>query len=175
MPIPQNIAMAALFFPLAIMITYMDVRYRRIPNKLVLAILLAGLTINTFFGGSRGLLTSLGGLALSFAIMFLLHVFGTMGAGDVKLFAAIGAVNGLSLVIPTLLLVALTGGVLAIFMMVYSGRVQTTMFGVMQFFYGLLPGQRVPRFEIPADRKYTLPYAVPICFGSLVSYVLFHG
>ena len=175
MPIPQNIAMAALFFPLAIMITYMDVRYRRIPNKLVLAILLAGLTINTFFGGSRGLLTSLGGLGLSFGIMFLLHVFGTMGAGDVKLFAAIGAVNGLSLVIPTLLLVALTGGVLAIFMMVYSGRVRTTMFGVLQFFYGLLPGQRVPRFEIPADRKYTLPYAVPICLGSFVSYVLFHG
>ena len=175
MPIPQNIVMALLLFPLVIMITYMDVRYRRIPNKLVLAILLAGLTINTFFGGPRGLLTSLGGLGLSFGIMFLLHVFGTMGAGDVKLFAAIGAVNGLSLVIPTLLLVALTGGVLAIFMMVYSGRVRTTMFGVMQFFYGLLPGQRVPRFEIPADRKYTLPYAVPICFGSLVSYFLFHG
>jgi len=175
MPIPQNIAMVALFFPLAIMITYMDVRYRRIPNKLVLAILLAGLAINTVFGGSRGLLLSLGGFALSFGIMFLLHVFGTMGAGDVKLFAAIGAVNGLSLVIPTLLLVALIGGVLAIFMMVYSGRVRTTMFNVMQFFYGLLPGQRVPRFEIPTDRKYTLPYAVPICLGSLVSYLLFHG
>jgi prepilin peptidase CpaA len=173
--IPQNLLMALLFFPLAVMITYMDVRYRRIPNKLVLAILLVGLTMNTVFGGSRGLLLSLGGLGLAFGIMFFLHVFGTMGAGDVKLFAAIGAVNGLSLVIPTLLVVALTGGVLAICMMVYSGRVRTTMFGVMHFFYGLLPGQKVPRFEIPADRKYTLPYALPICFGSLLSYVLFHG
>jgi Flp pilus assembly protein protease CpaA len=36
MTIPQNIVMALLFFPLAIMIPYMDVRYRRIPNKLVL-------------------------------------------------------------------------------------------------------------------------------------------
>ena len=175
MPIHQNIVMALLLLPLVIMITYTDIRYRRIPNKLVLAILLSGLTINTIFGGSHGLLLSLGGFGLSFGIMFLLHVFGTMGAGDVKLFAAIGAVNGLSLVIPTLLLVALTGGVLAIVMMVYSGRVRTTMFGVLQFFYGLLPGQRVPRFEIPADRKYTLPYAVPICFGSLVSYLLFHA
>jgi prepilin peptidase CpaA len=174
MPIPQNIAMAALFCPLAIVIAYMDIRYRRIPNKLVLAILIVGLTMNTLFGGSHGLLLSLGGLGVSFGIMFFLHVFGTMGAGDVKLFAAIGAVNGLSLVVPTLMLVALTGGVLAIFMMVYSGRVRRTMFGVMQFFYGLLPGQHVPRFEIPADRRYTLPYAVPICFGSLVSYFLFH-
>lgn len=175
MPIPQNIAMTLLFAPFAIMIAYMDIRYRRIPNKLVLTILLIGLTVNTIFGGSRGLLLSLGGFALSFGIMFFLHVFGTMGAGDVKLFAAIGAVNGLSLVIPTLLVVALTGGVFAIFMMVYSGRVRTTMFGVMQFFYGLLPGQRIPRFEIPADRRYTIPYAVPICLGSFVSYVLFHG
>ena len=174
MPIPQNIAMAALFCPLAIVIAYMDIRYRRIPNKLVLAILIVGLTMNTLFGGSHGLLLSLGGLGVSFGIMFFLHVFGTMGAGDVKLFAAIGAVNGLSLVIPTLMLVALTGGILAIFMMVYSGRVRRTMFNVMQFFYGLLPGQHIPRFEIPADRKYTLPYAVPICFGSLVTFFLFH-
>jgi prepilin peptidase CpaA len=94
-----------------------------------------------------------------------------MGAGDVKLFAAIGAVTDYHSSFRLLLLVALTGGVLADFMMVYSGRVRTRMFGVLQFFYGLLPGQRIPRFEIPADRKYTLPYAVPICFGSLVSYV----
>ena len=175
MPISQNVALALLFFPLAITIIYMDIRYRRIPNKLVLATLLVGLTVNTVFGGSQGLLSSLGGLALAFALMFFFHVFGTLGAGDVKLFASIGAVNGLSLVLPTLLLVALIGGVLAICQMVYSGRARTTMFGVMQFFYGLLPGQRVPRFDIPADRNYTLPYAVPICFGSLVSFVLFHG
>ena len=175
MLIPQNVAMALLFFPLAIYITYMDIRYRRIPNKLVLAILLVGLTINTVFGGGRGLLLSLGGFAFAFAVMFFFHLFGTLGAGDVKLFAAIGAVNGLSLVLPTLLVVALIGGILAIFQMVYSGRARATMFGVVQFFYGLLPGQRVPRFDIPADRSYTLPYAVPICFGSLLSFVLFHG
>ena len=175
MPIPQNIAMALLFFPLAIIITYMDIRYRRIPNKLVLAILLVGLTVNTVFGGSQGLLLSLGGFGLAFALMFFFHVFGTMGAGDVKLFAAIGAVNGLALVLPTLLVVALIGGILAICKMIYSGRARTTMFGVMHFFYGLLPGQRVPRIDIPADRSYTLPYAVPICFGSLVAFVLFHG
>jgi prepilin peptidase CpaA len=175
MLIPQNVAIALLFFPLAIVITYMDIRYRRIPNKLVLAILLVGLITNTVFGGSRGFLLSLGGFALAFAVMFVFHLFGTLGAGDVKLFAAIGAVNGLSLVLPTLLVVALIGGILAIFQMVYSGRARATMFGVVQFFYGLLPGQRVPRFDIPADRSYTLPYAVPICFGSLLSFVLFHG
>jgi len=175
MHLDQTVVTAATFIPLAGAIAYNDVRYRRIPNKLVLVTLLVGVALNTIFGGTHGLLISLGGFALAFGLMFFLHVFGTMGAGDVKLFAAIGAINGISLVLPTLLVVALTGGLLAVFKMVYSRRVGATMFGVFQFFYGLLPGQTVPRFDIPADRSYTLPYAVPICFGSLVSFFLFHA
>jgi len=49
------------------------------------------------------------------------------------------------------------------------------MLGVLQFFYGLLPGHKVPRFEVPADSSYTLPYAVPICFGSLIAFFLFRA
>lgn len=172
---PQNIATGLLFLPLAISISYMDVRYRRIPNNLVVLTLMVGFIVNTIFGGTQGLLVSLAGAALAFALMFFLHAFGTMGAGDVKLFAAIGAVFGSSLVLPTLVVVALTGGALAICQMIYARRVSTTMFGVFQFFYGLLPGQRVPRFEVPVDRSYTLPYAVPICFGSIIAFFLFRA
>ncbi|MGH9930320.1 MAG: A24 family peptidase [Pyrinomonadaceae bacterium] len=172
---PQNIATAALFIPLAFSITYMDVRYRRIPNRLVLVTLVSGIAINAFFGAWHGLFLSLGGLVIAFALMFMFHVFGTMGAGDVKLFAAIGAVVGSSLILPTLLIVALTGGVLAVCKMIYARRTVTTMLGVGQFFVGLLPGQRVPRISVPADPSYTLPYAVPICLGSVVSFFLFHA
>src|SRR5678815_1042287 len=98
MPIPQNIATALIFIPLALSITYMDVRYRRIPNRQVLTILLCGVAVNAFFGAWHGLYISLLGIVIAFGLMFTLHVFGTMGAGDVKLFAAIGAVLGLSLI-----------------------------------------------------------------------------
>jgi len=170
----NNVA-ALLFIPLAAAIVYMDVRYRRIPNELVLLTFLGGLALNTVFGGSHGLLVSLGGFALAFGLMFVLHAFGTMGAGDVKLFAAIGAINGISLVLPTLIVVALTGGVFAVCKMIYARRTMTTLLRVSQFFYGLLPGQRVPRFEVPADRSFTLPYALPICFGSLITFFLFRA
>ena len=66
----STVVIALLFVPLAIAITYMDVRYRRIPNTLVLAILIGGLTLNTIFGGKHGLLISLGGFALAFGLMF---------------------------------------------------------------------------------------------------------
>ena len=168
-----KIVVALLFIPLAAAIIYKDVRYRRIPNKLVFATLVTGLSLNALFGGMHGLISGVGGLALGFAMMFVLHLFGTMGAGDVKLFAAVGAIVGTSLVIPTLFVVALTGGVFAVCKMIYARRVGRTMVGVAQFFYGLLPGQTVPHFEVPADHSYTLPYALPICFGGLISLLLF--
>lgn len=171
----QNIATAVLFIPLAFSITYMDVRYRRIPNKLVLVTLLTGVAINAFFGSWHGIWNSLEGLVIAFGLMFMFHLFGTMGAGDVKLFAAIGAVIGSSLVLPTFVVVAITGGILALCKMVYARRAATTMLSVGQFFLGLLPGQTVPRLSVPTDPSYTLPYAVPICLGSVLSFFLFRA
>jgi prepilin peptidase CpaA len=173
--IPQQVLLAFMFVPLAAGITYMDVRYRRIPNKLVLMILIGGAIINTIFAGWNGLLASLGGSALAFGLMLFLHIFATMGAGDVKLFAAVGSVVGLSHVFPTLIVVALSGGVFAVCKMIYSRRAVSTMTGVAQFFYGILPGHTVPRVPVPSDHSNTLPYAVPICFGSVVAFFLFQA
>ena len=161
--------------PLAAIIAYYDVRYRRIPNAFVLATLLAGIAINGIFGGVQGVLASLGGCALAFGLMFLLHVFGAMGAGDVKLFAAIGAVTGTQLVLPTFVVVILTGGLLAIVSMIRAGRVATTMHRVLQIFVGMLPGWQMPKFAIPADRKHTIPYGVAITMGSVISVAIFHA
>src|SRR5215216_4816667 len=94
---------ASLLLPLAALITYHDVRYRRIPNPFVLSALSGGLVINAAAGGGGGLLSALGGCALAFALMFGLHLFGAMGAGDVKLFAAVGALFGTQLVPPIFL------------------------------------------------------------------------
>jgi prepilin peptidase CpaA len=107
--------------------------------------------------------------------MFMLHIFGAMGAGDVKLFAAIGSVLGASLVMPTFLIVVLTGGVLAVVTMIRAGTVKETLWRVVQIFVGLLPGWEMPRFSVPAERRYTIPYGVAITFGSLISLAIFHS
>ena len=165
----------ALLVPLAALITYYDARYRRIPNAFVLATLAAGLAINTAFGGWAGLGASAGGCLAAFCLMLLLHVFGAMGAGDVKLFAAIGAVIGSSLVVPTFLVVLLTGGALAVVTMIRAGAVRETLWRVAQIFVGLLPGWEMPRFAVPAERRHTIPYGVAITFGSLISVAIFHA
>jgi prepilin peptidase CpaA len=103
-----------------------------------------------------------------------LHVFGAMGAGDVKLFAAVGSVVGAHMVIPTLIVVVLMGGLLALVSTLRSGVFKTTMQRVLQIFVGLLPGWEMPRFSIPADRRLTIPYGAAITLGAIISTAIFH-
>ena len=160
--------------PLAVLIIYHDVRYRRIPNAFVLATLISGLTLNFALGGLSGAVNSLGGCLLAFILMFILHVFGAMGAGDVKLFAAVGSVIGAQLVFPTFLVVVLTGGVLAMVTILRSGVFSTTMQRVLQILVGLLPGWQMPKFSVPADRRLTIPYGVAITIGAIIATAIFH-
>jgi prepilin peptidase CpaA len=160
--------------PLAVLVIYYDVRYRRIPNPFVLATLITGLILNIGLAGVHGLFSSIGGCILAFILMFMLHVFGAMGAGDVKLFAAIGSVVGAHLVIPTLIVVMLTGGLLALVSILRSGVFKATMQRVLRIFVGLLPGWEMPKFSIPTDRRLTIPYGAAITLGAIIATAIFH-
>ena len=175
MPVSFNIADATLLVPLAVLITYYDVRYRRIPNAFVLATLVSGLLLNGILNGLGGLGASVGGCLVAFGMMFALHLFGAMGAGDVKLFAAIGSVVGVGLVLPTFVVVVLTGGVLAFVTAIRARAFVLTMQRVLQILVGFLPGWQAPRFAVPADRRLTIPYGVAITFGSLISLFIFRA
>jgi prepilin peptidase CpaA len=173
MPVSPDVMKLLLLIPMAAFIVYYDVRYRRIPNLLVLSLLIGGLTINISFGGFNGALTSLEGLALAFLPMFLIHLFGAMGAGDVKLFGAVGSVIGVAMVPMTFVVVVMLGAVLAIYTMLRSGTMFSTLHGVLRIFVGIMPGWEMPRFAIPPDRKHTIPYGVAIMLGSLIAAAVF--
>lgn len=170
---PEAIVKLAVLVPLAASVIYHDVRYRRIPNMLVLTALIAGLAINSVFSGWRGLSGSLLGFALGFVPMLLLHIFGAMGAGDVKLFGAVGTILGVGLMPVTLVLVAMLGGVLAVYTTLRAGTMRSTLHGVLRIFVGILPGWEMPRFAMAPDRRHTIPYGVAIMVGSLISAAVF--
>ena len=172
---PEALVKLAILAPLAASVIYNDVKYRRIPNLLVLSALIMGIGINSFFGGWPGLGNSLLGFGLGFVPMLLLHIFGAMGAGDVKLSGAVGAILGVGLMPITLILVAMIGGILAILMTLRAGTILSTMHGVLRIFVGMLPGWEMPRFSMARDRRHTIPYGVAIMVGSLISAALFRA
>lgn len=169
----QIIVSILFLVPITALITYYDVRFRRIPNAFVLATLLSGLILNITGGGWEGAMISLKGGALAFGLMLFLHIFSAMGAGDVKLFGAIGSVIGVSSVFETFLIVLVTGGVLAVIVSLRNGKLRETWNRVFLIFINLFSGWQPPRFPTPADQQATIPYGVAITFGTLISLTLF--
>ena len=110
-PIPESIGDGILLiFILSVFVTYYDVRYRRIPNNFVLAGFFGGLALNAWLGGWHGIGESLLGCSFAFCLMFVVRMYsGATGPGDIKLFAAIGAIIGWRAVLPAFLIVLITG------------------------------------------------------------------
>lgn len=160
----------ALVFILGLIISYYDVRYRRIPNTYVLVGFFSGLLLNGLQRGWAGLQESILGFLLAFGLMFMVRLYsGATGPGDIKLFAALGAILGLAVVPGAFLTVLVTGAILAFLNTLRLGTFRVTMERVALILYGFLPGQQIPRFPIPADQKKALPYGVAICMGSLIA------
>src|SRR5947209_11249935 len=73
---------------------YTDLRSRRIPNWLTLSAAVIGLGLNLALGGAAGGLTAVLGLGLGLAMLLPFYLLRAVGAGDVKLLAALGALLG---------------------------------------------------------------------------------
>ena len=71
-----------------------DVRSGLIPNWLTLPALVAAPALHAFLGDEGALQASLLGIAMCGLAPYLLFRAGALGGGDVKLFAAIGAIAG---------------------------------------------------------------------------------
>jgi prepilin peptidase CpaA len=99
-----------------------DLRTRRVPNPLTALLATAGIALAAtgLSGVSFG--ASLVGLALGLALMLPGHVFGATGAGDVKLFAAIGALLGPVPIAVAFVYTAIAGGVLALVVALHRRR-----------------------------------------------------
>ena len=101
-----------------------DLRRRHIANWINLSGLAAGLVYHTVHCGLAGLAWSAGGAAAGFAVLLVFCFVGAMGAGDLKLAAAFGALLGPSGILLAALLAAPIGALLAVFCLVWRWRVR---------------------------------------------------
>ena len=99
---------------------FTDLRSRRIPNWLVLPFLPLGIAVSAWFHGWHGVVQSLEGAGVGILVFGVFFVMGGMGAGDVKLCAAIGAWIGPGQLFIALVLTGLAGGVMVIARMTAS-------------------------------------------------------
>jgi prepilin peptidase CpaA len=91
-----------------------DLYTRRIPNALTLGVAAFGVMLAAAHLSSLTTLQALLGFAVGLVLMLPGHLIGATGAGDVKLFAALGTLLGPKAIAMAFLYTAIAGGVLAV-------------------------------------------------------------
>jgi len=150
-----------------------DLWERRIPNWLVFLALGVGFLLNAW-QGTEQFVSSLWGFGLVIVIFLLPFALGLMGAGDVKLLGAVGALLGAAWVPRVLFYSALVGGLLAALSLVTKGVrwsfIKETWMDLKLFVTS--GGTVVPASvgERDAQGAHTIPYGVAIGVGTLVAF-----
>ncbi|WP_227793268.1 A24 family peptidase [Paenibacillus guangzhouensis] len=123
---------------------YTDVTRSKIPNRLTVPIAILGVGLHVATDSWTGFLYAIYGAGAGFAILFVLYLFRAVGAGDVKLFAALGAVTGLQFTLQSLMYSVLYAGAIALIIMLVRRKTWISFEeGKMlkfPFMYAVLPG-----------------------------------
>lgn len=158
---------------LAVAAAILDVQHHRIPNWLTYPGIAAGILLRSAFFGWKGLASAVSGCVLAGGIVFLFYTVRAMGAGDVKLLAAIGSFVGPNHVIVVLLATAICGGVLALLYATYTRRIGSTLqnVGSVLKFHNSSGMQVHPKINLDNHSALRMPYGLAIASGTLYSFV----
>ncbi len=149
-----------------------DATIKKIPNWISLLIIVTGLSWNYFSVEGLGLKDSGAGLVAGLLLMLPGYIFASMGAGDVKLMAAIGSVLGFNGVLDVVLYSYMVIFVIAIVFIIVKGDLVKLLRRYKALVYGLFAG--IVSYQKPDNLEaagYRMPLAPAIAVATF--YVLF--
>ncbi len=160
-----QITLAALGIAAAVI----DIRTRRIPNPLVAAGIIAGFAGNFALHGAAGLKTAGIGFMLGFGVYFLLYLLHAMGAGDVKLMGAVGAIAGPGNWFWIFVFSAVIGALFGLALVLSRGRLRRTAWNIA-FIVRELASLRAPylrreELDVASPQALRMPHGLAIGLG----------
>ena len=148
-----------------------DLRTRRIPNALTLPAIAAALLFHVVTGGFTAAGWSLAGCLLGALLFFPMFALRGMGAGDVKLLAAVGAWLGPGQAAMVALAASLVGGGIAILVALSTGYLRTAVRNVwfLLVHWHVMGVQPLDEVTLEGTKGPRLAYAIPIAIGTGVT------
>ncbi len=149
-----------------------DLFSHRVPNSLTFSMMLVALVLHIWFGHWEGLAFTFFGLVAGLLCFLPFHLLGTMGAGDVKLLAAVGAIVGPGTVVITALMTILAGGLIALVYITARGGL-LVMLRRYSSMLALLAA-RQPQYIPPAPGEAAglrFSYALAIACGTVLAII----
>lgn len=148
-----------------------DLRRRRIPNWLTFGAAIAGLVYRTYVDGAAGFTDAGAGWFVGAGMFFLPFALGGLGAGDVKLVAALGAWFGVSDAMWLALYTGVVGGVIALVVALLRGYLRQALanVGLLLMHWRVAGLRALPELTIHHGQGPKLAYGVSIFFGTVVT------
>lgn len=143
---------------------YLDLKRGRIPNALVLVLLLCGLTVQAMHGWAQPVI-ALAIFFITLAAGLPLFAMKIMGGGDLKFMAAGAATLGWPDALLFLLFTLLAGGVLGAAYSIARRGLRATVASVSALMFPMLSGARPATADVRAG---TMPYALAIFAGAAI-------
>jgi prepilin peptidase CpaA len=160
-------------FAMLVVAGVIDYRSFRIPNWLTVGGVLAGLLSSTLAAARPldGILGALAGMATGFAVLLPFYAMRVMGAGDVKLMAAVGAFLGFPAILYAVLFTFIAGGIAAVAFAI-SHRVSRRMADnvgaiALSMTFAAMTGTSPAASLKQGGSVGRLPYAVSIGMGTI--------
>lgn len=160
----------AILIPGILYASWIDFAERRVPNWLNAALALAGLGAQFAFGGWNGLGVGLTGLLVGFGVLIVPWLMHGMGAGDVKLMAAVGALKGPIFLVFASFYVIVAAGLAAIVVLAVKRRlIPTLRWAATLMVSAFVPG--FPPRQLGVEQT-EMPFAPAIFLGVAYAAVL---
>jgi prepilin peptidase CpaA len=153
-----------------------DLRFRRIPNWLNVSGVIVGVGVNTLLFARHGFIAAVLGITFSMAVYVPLYLMRGMGAGDVKLMAAVGAIAGPWNWFGIFVATALLGGVVSLVFVALRKRFHQTCFNltliVTELCHFRLPSNSNSQLDVRHPRALGMPHGVLIAIGAVAFLIL---
>jgi prepilin peptidase CpaA len=148
-----------------------DLRTRRIPNVLTLSAAAVALVFHLVTGGPAAAGWSVAGWIVGFLLFLPIFALRGMGAGDVKLLAAVGAWLGPMQVAIAALVTSVAGGVIAIVVALGSGYLKQALsnLSLLLMHWRVVGVQPLEQVTLHGTKGPRLAYAIPIAIGTVVT------
>ncbi|MHC6528238.1 A24 family peptidase [Vibrio proteolyticus] len=140
-----------LIWSLLVAVGVSDAQKHRIPNNLVLTLLLV-VIVSIAIDPAGQIIDHLIGFLVAFAVCLLLYITRVMAAGDVKLLAVVGLWVGVSQLADTAIWIVLAGGMVGVFYLaLFLAESRGTLYqNVVGYVYQkATPGSQKTRLVIP--------------------------
>lgn len=137
--------------------------------------MLIGLLTNLILGGFKGLSDSLLATIVPFILLVILYALRMLGAGDIKLFCALGSIVGLKAIIHIMVYSFLSGGIIAVIFIILRKNAKERFLYIFRYFkyvFISLSPQPYTDFNDKSDKgKFSMAYAIA---SGVIIYIVFN-